>query len=168
MKSSKRNAILLFVILTALSLLGCTGLSSYGKLYLAPNGKGSVTMGQLVERWQDYDIYYSGIAVHKPSAILFDPKGDDKTLQVHPWWVRVDKKEKLLEILKWIDFYRKFPPRLRMVLGPDNGFFGYMYTAWDHALIKVVDDKTLWVNHLSMPRDEAPENAADGAVGSLR
>jgi hypothetical protein len=168
MKSSKRHTILFFVILAALPLLGCAGLHAYGSLRLLAGGKEGVTMERLVDRWQDYDIYYSGIAVHKPSAILFDPKGDEKTLQVHPWWVRVEKKDMLLEILKWMDFYRRFPPRLRAVLGPDNAFFGYMYTPWDHALIKVVDDKTLWVNELSMPRDEASRDGAGGSVGSLR
>ena len=168
MKSGKSNTILIFVSLVLFLLAGCAGLDAYGKLRLLADGKERVTIEQLVDRWQDYDVYYSGIAVHKPSAILFDPKGDERTLQVHPWWVRVEKKDMLLEILKWIDFYRKFPPRLRAVLGPDNAFFGYMYTPWDHALIKVVDDKTLWVNELSMPRDEASMDSAGGGAGSLR
>lgn len=165
MKTTKANIVLFLVILMLVPLMGCAGVQSHGKLRFQAGDRERVTIEQLVERWQSFDVYYSGIAVHKPSAILFDPKGDERTLQVHPWWVRVDSKDTLLEIFEWINFYRKYPPRLRVVLGPNDDFFGYIYSAWDHALIRVVDDKTLWVNELSMPRDESP---GEGGVGSLR
>ena len=62
MKSNKKNKILFFVILTLFPLMGCAGNSSYGKLRLEPEGKGKPTIEQLVERWQDYEVYYSGVS----------------------------------------------------------------------------------------------------------
>ena len=151
MNSKRRGFTLFFVILLLLPFIGCAGLSSYGKLYLELNGRDTVTIEQLVERWQDYDVYYAGVSAHRPSAILFDPKGDNRVIQVHHWWVRVDRIETLLELVKWLRFDIKYDPAVRMVLSPDDRLFGYMYTAWNYARILVVDEKTLWVDDLSIP-----------------
>jgi hypothetical protein len=163
MKSNRGNPAALILILILFAFAGCAGLSSYGKLYLPVDGKNRVTIQHLVERWQDYDIYWAGVSTHRPSAILFDPKGDDRVLQVHHWWVKVDRVETLLELVRWIRFDIRYDPAVREVLGPDDLLFGYMYTAWPYARILVKDEKTLWVDDLSMP----PELRAIGSTEAM-
>jgi len=36
-------------------------------------------------------------------------------------------------------------------LGPDDQFYGYLFFAWDYAVIKAVDDKTMYVYDLESP-----------------
>lgn len=153
MKANRERAFRFLFVLVLFLPTACAGLQSHGKLRLQPQGKDRVTIEQLVEEWQGYDIHYAGINVNKPSAVLFDPKGDDRSLQVHPWWIKVNRKETLVEIIRWLEFDKHFEPLVWRVLGPDDRFFGYMFTAWTHALIRVVDENTLWVNDLSMPPD---------------
>jgi hypothetical protein len=40
-----------------------------------------------------------------------------------------------------------------------------MYTAWTHALIRVIDEKTLWVNDMSIPRDYPAGGTTETGVG---
>lgn len=150
MKSKNTRFTVFFMILVLFPFIGCA-CSSYGKLHLEFNGKDRLSIARLAERWQDYEIHYAGVSVHRPSAILFDPKGDDRALEVHRWWIRVDRKETLLELVKWLRFNPNYEPAVRSVLSPDDRLFGYMYTAWYHARILVKDEKTLWVDDLSIP-----------------
>jgi hypothetical protein len=42
-------------------------------------------------------------------------------------------------------------PRLWKILGPDEYLYGYMFTAWDHAVMPIGDDKTMRAMDLPMP-----------------
>ena len=45
------------------------------------------------------------------------------------------------------------------MLGPDGHLYGYMFTAWDNAVMPIRDDKTMAVLDLPMP----PFLSIDGA-----
>lgn len=151
MRNKKGALRLLGVILISLSLAACAGLGSYGKLRLQPQGKAKVTPERLIENWKDYDIHYAGLSISKPSAVLFDPGGDGKTIQCHAWWVRIEDQEMLKEVMGWLAFDKNFDPVVWRILGPGDEFYGYLYTWWSNPLIKVVDDHTLYVDDLSAP-----------------
>ncbi len=126
---------------------------SYGKLRVQPRGPEKVTIEMLEERWEDYDVYFAGPWIGRPSAVMFDPKDDDRKLVPHKWWVPVKKKEDLLQVVSGVKVGQvSFWPIVWRILGPDDQHYGYMYTAWQHVLIKVVDDKTLWVDDIPLPR----------------
>jgi hypothetical protein len=127
----------------------------YGKLRVQPRGMEKVTIKMLEENWQDYHVYFAGPWIGRPSAIMFDPKGDDKKLVPHKGWVPVKDEKDFLEVAWGIRVGQvAFWPIVWRILGPDDQFYGYMYTAWDHVLIKVVDNKTLWVDDIPLPRFE--------------
>jgi hypothetical protein len=130
---------------------GCSSLKSYGKLGLQYGHGKKVTIQELKENWQDYIVYYAGLSIENPSAIMFDPKEDKRKLEMHEWWVQVKDQEKLSELILWIQADIQFEPLIWRILGPDDKFYGFMYTAWTHVLIKVVDDNTMWVDDLSYP-----------------
>jgi hypothetical protein len=131
---------------------GCSWYKSYGKLRLQSGPGHRVTIQELRESWRDYTIHYAGMSVQHPSAIMFDPKKDGRTLASDKW-IKVEDEETLSELISWIQLNPEFYPRLQRILGPDDQFYGYFYSAWDHVLIKVFDERTLWVYDLPIPPD---------------
>ena len=93
---------------------------------------------------------------------MFDPKNNDKTLQPSDRWTKLDDKESVTEVISWIKIQdsSNFYPRLYRILGPDDQFYGYLFSAWNHLTTKVVDDRTLRVYDLPDPPYyyEGPEN----------
>jgi hypothetical protein len=105
----------------------------------------------LEKNWRDYTVYYRGVHAGLASGVLFDPKGDDRTLADtrKPWestggrWVEVTKNEEAntekeiarlinaIRVQRWGQFYA----RLYRIMGPDGDFYGYLYTAWNRAVI---------------------------------
>ena len=135
---------------------GCYWLESYGKLSAPSGSAGKMTIQELEENWQDYTIYHAGVNTGFPTAIMFDPKGDERKLLTHKWWVEVKDRETVSELLVSIHASQFYPGFWR-ILGPDNQLYGYMYTVrWD-AHIKVVDDRTMWVDELTLPPETASE-----------
>jgi hypothetical protein len=136
-----------------LGLLGAFLLSStnswaffdrYGKLRTS-----KTTIKEVYRNWKDYHVYYTGPSIGHPSAILFDPKGDPNTL-VNDKWIRVKSQEELSELIGWLGV--GIYPALWRVLSPDNRLYGFMYTSsMSHAVIKVVDNKTMWVDDVPLP-----------------
>ena len=150
----KREICLAFVgMILILPIATWAFFGSYGKLRVQPRGPERVTIEMLEERWEDYDVYFAGPWIGRPSAVMFDPKDDDRKLVPHKWWVPVKKKEDLLEVVSGVKVGQaSFWPIVWRILGPDNQFYGYLYTPWRHVVIKVVDNKTLWVDDIPLPR----------------
>jgi len=130
---------------------GCLWLQSYGKLRLQSEYEKRVTIQELEESWEDYSVYYAGLSIERPSAVMFDTKDDKRKIVRHEWWVQVKDQEELSAILSWIQASAQDEPKMWRILGPNDQFYGFMYTGWTHVLIKVVDDHTLWVDELSQP-----------------
>jgi len=140
-----------FIGLVSLFLMsGCAWLKSHGKVRVLPRHEEKVTIQKLKENWQDYTIYYAGLSVGTAAGIMFDPKNDEKTL-VGDYWIKVGDQETLLELIDVIESYTHFYPRLHRILGPDDQFYGYLFFAWGHPAIKVVDDRTLYLYDLESP-----------------
>ena len=148
-------------IMTIVLMVIITGCSGYGKLRLQSRSADDVTVEKLQENFSDYTVYYAGYALDNPSGIMFDPKNDNRTLMPSERWTKIEDKESIIEVISWIKIQDSsfHYPRLYRILGPDDQFYGYLYSAWDHLLTKVMDDKTLWVYDLPDPPhyEEGPE-----------
>ena len=58
----------------------------------------------------------------------------------------------VVTIVKWLRADPQFPPTLWMVQGPNNAFFGYIYTSAQlQVAVKVVDNDTLFVEDIPLP-----------------
>ena len=137
--------------LVSLSLMsGCSWLKSYGKVRVLSRHEQKVTIKGLKENWQDYTVYYAGLSVGTAAGVMFDARNDDKTL-VGDRWTKVEDQQTLLELIGVIESYTHFYPRLHRILGPDDQSYGYLFFAWCHPVIKVVDDRTLYVCDLESP-----------------
>ncbi|MBN2033088.1 MAG: hypothetical protein JW836_07415 [Deltaproteobacteria bacterium] len=147
----RKYFVLLMVASAGLSLSGCI-IGQYGTLRL-PEKTDTVTVQFLQENWENYEIYYAGVHAGHPSAVLFDRKDDDRDFITERWF-NTENKELLDDLIDSIQ--RQLPigvfyPRLWRVLGPDGHLYGYIFTPWDHAVMRAVDEKRLFVNDLPMP-----------------
>jgi hypothetical protein len=156
---NKRNLILgLVVTLTLLAfLLGC---ASYGKLRL-PRGVDKMTVEQLVQDWQSYNVLFAGVHRKLPSAVLFD-RLDDNITVTGDRWHPVEDKDTLKDLVGWIQNQQPigpYYPRLWEMQGPDGALYGYMFTSWTSAVMKVVDENTVEVQDLPVPPYLSVEDA---------
>ncbi|HUV79152.1 MAG TPA: hypothetical protein VMW06_13965 [Desulfobacterales bacterium] len=146
----------LIMLLIALILSGCSlSLKNYGKLKMLPKGPGQVTIQDLIDNWEDYDIYYAGsfaryYGVRNPLGVMFDPKNNDTTL-VGDRWEKVRDQKTLIEIAQMIYPNTQYEPWLREILGPDDGFYGYLYYSYGMVILKLTDDGKMYVYDLEEP-----------------
>ena len=89
------------------------------------------------------------VKVGEVNAILFDPKKDNRKLEVHEWWEEVRDPELLSDLLGFIYLNAVNYPSLRVIKDPKDNLYGYLYSVWWTTPIKVIDDKTMWIDDLS-------------------
>jgi len=127
-----------------------------GKLRMIHKSQNEVTIQNLIDKWDDYNIYYSDIYEgYNPRAalgIMLDPKNNETTL-VGGRWKKVRDQKDLIEMTKWIYSNTHYEPWLNEILGPDGKFYGYLYYSYGAVVLKVVDDKTMNVFNLDKPRE---------------
>ena len=133
------------VILIFVFIMGCSGTN--GKIVKQTGTEDKMTLAELRENWEEYTIYYSYRWDSRPSAIMFDPKNNDKKL-VGDSWYKIEDQETLSETIRIIqDFYDY--AKVEVIKGPDNQFFGYMYYPYYLRIpVKMVDERTLYVSTL--------------------
>ena len=101
-----------------------------------------MTVAELRENLKEYTIYYSNRWNLKPSAIMFDPKNDDKKL-VGDSWYKIEDQETLSKTIRKIQQKYNYA-RVEIIKGPDNQVFGYMYYPhWLYIPVKKVGERTL-------------------------
>ena len=147
----------IIVLLSVFLMSGCSWLKSYGKIRLQTGPGKKVTIQELRDNWHDYSIYYAGyygsLSIKHPSADMFDLKNDKRAL-VGDKWTKVEDEETLSKLISSIQSQKAmYYPRLWRILGPDDQFYGYLFSGWDRVpvVIKVVDDTTMWVYNLRLP-----------------
>jgi len=150
------------LVLAALALTVC-GCASYGYVRSQMVYGNRITVQNLVKDWQDYTVYFTGHGRGHPSAVLFKPKGDDRVIIADRWW-KVETYEILTDLVDSIQRQLPIPyyyPRLLELLGPDNHRYGYVFTSWDHVVVKLIDVRSIVIYDLPLP----PYLAIDGGDG---
>jgi hypothetical protein len=146
----KKGVVLVPLISLFLIIAGC---ADYGKIRLQSGPGEAMTIQQLKENWEKYHILATGVEPNVPSAIIFDRKDDGREIIGDRWWELKDYKwvsETIMRIEAQV-LIQPYYPRLWKILGPDEYLYGYMFTAWDHAVMPIGDDKTMRVMDLPMP-----------------
>lgn len=141
-----------FVSLISLFFMGA-GCGSYGKLRLESGPGEIMTIEQLQKNWEHYHVLFTGVEPNVPSAIIFDRKDDDRAVIGERWWDLKDYKTLSETIGKIAGQGPDGPyfPRLWKMLGPDDHLYGYLFTAWDRAVMSIGENKTMTVQDLPMP-----------------
>jgi hypothetical protein len=150
MKKYLTGALLLMGFLVLFS--GCSGQGVYRVL---PPVSGNVTIQTLLEHWQDYDVYFAGLDVGVPSAVMFHPKNDDRLITVDRW-SKVESRKLLADLIDSIQRQTGFYyPKLLEIRGPDGHLYGFIFTAWDVVLTKMIGDRNMFVFDIPLPPDLA-------------
>ena len=147
----KKSVVLVSLISVLVMVAGC---ASYGKLRLQSGPGENMTVQQLEENWAQYHILATGVEANVPSAIIFGRKDDGREIIGERWWELKDYKS-VSETVGRIEAQNTtgggYYPRLWKMLGPDEHLYGYMFTAWNKAVMPVNNDKTMAVLDLPMP-----------------
>jgi len=150
MKQYTYTIFLIYVVFVS----GCAfNMENYGRVRMVSGTNNDVTLQDLIDKWQDYNIYYAGYGVRLPLGVLFDPKNND-TVLVGDSWKRVSDKETLIEITQWIYPTTQYEPRLSEILGPDARFYGYLYYSYGSVVLKKIDDNKMYILDLERPQEE--------------
>ena len=139
-KGSVGIAILLFAFVP-----GCTG--TYGKISKQAGGDNQISLAELRDNWDEYDIYFGRRSNRYADAIMFDPRNNNTRLSGDSW-IKIEDKETLDERIKdvhsvynWVGVY--------LIEGEDNQVFGYMYYPGHfHVAVSIADERTLYVSSL--------------------
>jgi hypothetical protein len=142
---------IVLIVVSAILSYGCAGINTYGKLR-ATQGKGEITIEDLIKNWQAYDIYYAGYYPSRPSAVIFDLKEDGRKL-VYDEWVPVTDQKTLVNLVNWMDSNPFSYPQAYRILGPDDQSYGFIISTWNHVLMKKIDETTMYVYDLPYPPD---------------
>ena len=134
------------ILLIRVLITGCLG--TYGRTRKQIGNGGEMTLAKLSETWEEYTVYYAHRSASPRrsaiSALMFDPKGNDKTL-VGDSWYEVEDHQTLTDAINIIQQYY-YSARVEIIEGPRGDFFGYMYYSPRlHIPIKEVDPSTLYV-----------------------
>jgi len=141
--------VVLFLAFVAF-LAGCLKPGTYR---VVPQGEGRPNIATLTKNWQDYSVTYAGHGPWHPAAVMFERKDDDHAIAVDRWSV-VESPEALEALVVSIRKQGQtgpYYPRLFEILGPDDHLYGYMFTAWDVVLTKMIDERTLFVFDMPLP-----------------
>jgi hypothetical protein len=149
---------LLSTFLVALIISGCVSWQkNYGKLKIIPKDQNEITIQNLIDKWDDYNIYYSdqydGFSVRSALGIMFDPKNNNTTL-VGDRWKKVNDQNTLAEMTQWIVLNTQYEPWLNEILGPDGRLYGYLYYSYGVVTLKMVGDNKMYIFNLEEPPDQ--------------
>jgi len=140
------------VILIFIFIIGCSG--TYGKISKLTGTGDKVTLAELRQNWDEYDIYFGMRSNRWASAIMFDPKNNDTKL-LGDSWIKVVDQETLNKKIKEIEGQYDYA-RVHIIEGENNQVFGYMYyPTYLYVPVKIVDERTLYVSTLP-PYKSAP------------
>ena len=133
-------------ILIFIYILGCAGNSA--RIKTLPDEQSKVTQQKLFDNWSDYTIWL------KSTAVVFDPKDDDLTIDVGSHWGTVKDEQTWREIVNanttahgkisptWANYEMT---NVREIRSPDNQLlFGYViHQLRDLVSVRIIDEKTV-------------------------
>ncbi len=145
-----RGYALLFFLGAIILVSGCAWFQSAGYLKKIRLDPTSEELAFLVDRWEEFHVYYTGPRKENPSAVLFDPRGDELTV-IAEGWMAVKDREVLEVVMDALASNPRFPPSLYKLLGPEGKEYGYIYTAVFHVYTRKIAPATLWVEDIPTP-----------------
>jgi len=143
----RQKGIILSILICSIALIinGC-GPVPIIKPQRGANGR--ISLQQLAQNWQDYDILYAGWSVTDLYGIMFDPKDNSMKLGGNRW-KKIEDQDTREKILGQVPEKTRYPSR---IVGPDDEFYGYILyikregSKTQRAVVRVVDDHNLTID----------------------
>jgi hypothetical protein len=123
-----------------ISVLFISGCASFGRLRVESGSDTKVFLKDIEENYDKYIIYANEWPTDEVSAIVFDPKDDNKTIETDGW-TKVTSQEQLSKLITRSNrlIFRQF----FKIVGPDGDSYGYLLGGAQYVWINIVDDNTL-------------------------
>ncbi len=123
-----------------------SGCASQGRLRVQSRSDTAMAMKDIIENHDKYIIHANEWPAGEVSAMVFDPKGDNRTIE-NDGWTKVTSKEQLSKLIDRSKrlIYRQF----FQILGPDGQLFGYLLGGSEYVWIQPIDDSTLKLNSIN-------------------
>jgi len=141
-----RHAIWVFgaCLWMAISLIGCAG---YGRLRPYPKPDTHWKIQTLVHKASDYETYYFGSNEANAAGILFDPRNNETRLRPGKMWRKIKGSDRIAAVVESIDIgdFPHYRPSLYRIFGPDGKSYGYLFTGWNHVVLKAAGENALSV-----------------------
>jgi hypothetical protein len=136
---AKKGFVWLAVVsLISLSLIsGCTNSARLRVQYGADT---KAFLNNIEPNYDKYVIHALKWPVDEVSAIVFDPKVDNRTIE-NDGWTKITTQEQLSKLIARSDrlIFRQFFE----ILGPNDDFYGYLLGGPQYFWIETIDDDTL-------------------------
>lgn len=140
---------MLMILAIFAAFSACVGIV---RLQQTPRDVQGEKLEDLLARWEAHDVYATVWRGAQVRAIIFDPKDDGKKI-IPDRWVKVQRKEELSRFLAHMEAGQS--PRLFSILGPQESFFGYIYTVNFDIQTQMVDEETIRVYEIKPPNAPA-------------
>ena len=148
----KRIAFGIITAIVSMTLLWCAGCAGYGHTRYQGLVQGREMIDVMLNNFDDYHVYYSGMSPDFPSGVIFDPVGDETTV-AQKEWIAVETRELAKELVQNLERYpHHLKPRLYALIGEDGLHYGYIYTSYTNIVVRQLDEGKIYV--YEMP--EAP------------
>jgi hypothetical protein len=121
-------------------ILFTSGCASQGRLKVQYRSDTTKAMMDIQENHNQYVIHANEWPAGEVSAIVFDPKGDDRTIE-NDGWTKVTSKEQLSKLIERSG--RNIYRQLFKIYGPNEEFFGYLLGGERYVWIRTIDANTL-------------------------
>ncbi len=142
MRSRRESFLVMAGLITIFFVSSCVTFKSAG-VFTAPGpGNKLISLSELEARPSKYHIYYVGLSWDMPTALLFDPKGDDRKI-IGQSWVKVQEGHDLHRMINFVKSFTNFDPRLYAIIGPGGQVFGYILAPTFAIQTRIVDEKTI-------------------------
>ena len=145
MKQQKGMILSILIFSMVLILNGCvTGPKI--RAQRGPNER--ISLQDLQENWEAYDISYAGWSVTDFYGIMFDPKDSGIKLGGNRW-KKIEDQETRAKVFNSLPKKTTYPSKIE---GPDDQFYGYILyikregARTQRAVAKMVDDQNLTIN----------------------
>jgi hypothetical protein len=126
-------------LIGALFIAGC---ANQGRLRALPRSGIAAAVEDIKENYNEFVIYANEWPAGEVSAIVFDPKRDNRTIQ-NDGWTEVTSKAQLSKLMErskrniYLQFFK--------IYGPNDQFFGYLLGGERYVFFKTIDTNTLKV-----------------------
>jgi len=128
-------------LILVLATAACVGSKGTGLCVPFSSEEKKKVLEELKKNWQDYDVYCDG-PVSKASAVIFDPKNDDRNL-IGYRYIKVTKEEYVKTAISLIEYMIDHNPSLYRIFDEEQNFYGYVLLAGGVPAPRRVDQKTL-------------------------
>ena len=138
----------LIISLSALLLLaGCAG---YGTARYQKPEQGQQILESFLADFKEYDVYFTGLSEAYPGGLIFAPRDLEQRI-AQKRWSKVEDREQAQKLVRNLERYDHYPPRVYVLEGEHGQTYGYIYTGYHHITIHQLEEDKIHVREMFEP-----------------